>query len=90
MTGVIGREWYHFTKDFEWLPDATANTSHNQNDPVVNSSKFSQKGALKQMGISANKSDVLIFLYQVLHFWHTHLSLRNYSPLLKILKAFKR
>lgn len=42
------------------------------------------------MDISANKSDVSIFLYQVLHFWHTHSSLRNYSPLLKILKAFKK
>lgn len=68
MNGVICRKGYPFTKDFEWLPDAAANASHNQNDPIVNSSKFSQKGALKQTSISANESDVLIFLYQVLHF----------------------
>lgn len=42
------------------------------------------------MGISANKSDVLIFLYQVLHFWHMHSSVRSYTPLLKILKDFKK
>lgn len=57
MNGVICRKLYPFTKDFEWLPDATANTSHNQNDPIVKGSKFSQKGALKQMSISANKSE---------------------------------
>jgi len=75
---------------YKRLPDASASASHNQNDPIVNGSKFAQKGALKQMGISASKSDVLISLYQVLHFWHMHSPLRNYAPLLKILKGLKK
>lgn len=62
----------------ERLPGAAANASHSPNDPLVKGSKFAQRSALKQMDISANKPDVLIFLYQALHVWHTRSSLRSY------------